>query len=87
MERILGEHPFIEGLHKRVKERPRIAEYLKSDRRKPFSSGIYRHYEELDDPEEDWYVKCFEKSREPERGITQEESKKGARNYVLSNIR
>lgn len=36
------------ALHERVKSLPRIAAYLESDRRKPFSNGIYRHYDELD---------------------------------------
>jgi glutathione S-transferase len=37
------------ALHRRVAERPRIAEYLASNRRIPFSEdGIFRHYAELD---------------------------------------
>ena len=33
----------------RVAERPRLAAYLMSDRRIPFSTeGIFRHYPELD---------------------------------------
>jgi glutathione S-transferase len=35
-------------LYDAVKERPRIKEYLASDRRQKYSSGIYRYYEELD---------------------------------------
>jgi glutathione S-transferase len=36
-------------LHDRVRERPRIAAYLASPRRLPFSEeGIFRHYRELD---------------------------------------
>lgn len=31
-----------------VKERPRIKEYLASDRRQKYSQGIYRYYPELD---------------------------------------
>ena len=50
--RVLESCPNIVELHNRVKERPRIAAYLKSDRRKAFSNGIYRRYPELDDPEE-----------------------------------
>ena len=50
--RNLETYPNLAELHTRVKSRPRIAEYLKSDRRKAFSNGIYRHYAELDDPEE-----------------------------------
>jgi glutathione S-transferase len=37
------------ALHDRVAARPRIAAYLSSDRRLPFSEeGIFRHYPELD---------------------------------------
>jgi glutathione S-transferase len=37
-------------LHDRVAKRPRIAAYLKSNRRQPFNTeGIFRHYPELDD--------------------------------------
>jgi glutathione S-transferase len=36
-------------LRKRVRARPRIALYLKSERRLAFNeSGIFRHYPELD---------------------------------------
>jgi glutathione S-transferase len=39
----------IVALHDRVAARPRIAAYLTSDRRIPFSEeGIFRHYKELD---------------------------------------
>jgi glutathione S-transferase len=38
-------------LHGRIRERPRIAAYLASSRRLPFSEeGIFRHYPELDEP-------------------------------------
>jgi glutathione S-transferase len=38
-------------LHGRIRERPRIAAYLASPRRLPFSEeGIFRHYPELDEP-------------------------------------
>src|SRR5581483_3039233 len=41
-QRELGPH------HDRVANRPRIAAYLKSERRQPFSTeGIFRHYPEL----------------------------------------
>jgi len=41
--------PRVVGLHDRVAERPRIAAYLASPRRLPFSEeGIFRHYDELD---------------------------------------
>lgn len=51
--RILDSHPNIAELYNKVKERPRIATYLKSSRRQAFSNGIYRYYAELDDPEEE----------------------------------
>ena len=35
-------------LYDAVKERPKIKEYLASDRRQKYSLGIYRYYEELD---------------------------------------
>jgi len=39
------------SLHDRVAARPRVAAYLQSDRRIPFNtSGIFRHYPELDSP-------------------------------------
>lgn len=42
-------HPRLIALHARVKERPRIAAYLASDRRLAFNEdGIFRHYGELD---------------------------------------
>ncbi len=41
--------PRVVALHERVAERSRIAAYLTSPRRLPFSEeGIFRHYEELD---------------------------------------
>lgn len=41
--------PALTGMHERIAARPRIAAYLASKRRKPFSeSGIFRHYPELD---------------------------------------
>ena len=41
--------PSLVRLHDRVRERPRIAAYLASPRRLPFSEeGIFRHYRELD---------------------------------------
>jgi glutathione S-transferase len=37
------------ALHARISRRPRIAAYLGSERRLPFSEeGIFRHYAELD---------------------------------------
>jgi glutathione S-transferase len=42
--------PLVVALRDRVAKRPRIAAYLASDRRLPFStSGIFRHYPELDE--------------------------------------
>jgi glutathione S-transferase len=41
--------PRLLDLHRRVMARPRIAAYLASDRRLPFSTaGLFRHYPELD---------------------------------------
>jgi glutathione S-transferase len=41
--------PLLRDLKKRVEERPEIAAYLASERRIPFNtSGIFRHYPELD---------------------------------------
>jgi glutathione S-transferase len=37
------------ALHESVKNRPRIKEYLASERRQRYSQGIYRHYPELDE--------------------------------------
>jgi len=49
MSRISRNYPLVMALRGRVKERPRIAAYLASDRRLPFSTaGIFRYYSELD---------------------------------------
>lgn len=49
MQRISGDYPKLMALHERVGSEPRIAAYLKSERRIPFNEeGIFRHYEELD---------------------------------------
>ena len=41
--------PLVVALHDRVTKRPRIARYLKSQRRQAFNKmGIFRHYPELD---------------------------------------
>ena len=49
MARVAGKHPKVLALHDRVASRPRIAAYLASERRLPFSEqGIFRHYAELD---------------------------------------
>ncbi|KAE8338750.1 hypothetical protein BDV24DRAFT_137588 [Aspergillus arachidicola] len=46
-----GEYSNVFKLYETVKNRPRIKEYLASDRRLQYSQGIYRHYPELDDAE------------------------------------
>ena len=49
MKRFEKKVPGVIALHDRVAMRPRIAAYLKSDRRIPFSQwGIYRYFEQLD---------------------------------------
>jgi glutathione S-transferase len=49
MKRMKRKIPGLFGLHDRVAERPRIAEYLASERRLPFNEDdIFRHYPELD---------------------------------------
>ena len=50
MSRASRRYPLLMALRWRVKERPRIAAYLASERRIPFSTqGIFRHYPELDE--------------------------------------
>jgi glutathione S-transferase len=49
MARIDAAYPLLGALRDRVAASPRIAAYLKSDRRLPFNEeGIFRHYKELD---------------------------------------
>jgi glutathione S-transferase len=49
MKRIEPDYPRLTALHDRVLRRPRIATYLSSARRLPFSKeGVFRHYAELD---------------------------------------
>jgi glutathione S-transferase len=49
MGRSEQQHPQLAALHDRVAQRPKIAAYLASERRLPFSEeGIFRHYPELD---------------------------------------
>lgn len=49
MARLEGGFPRLMGIHDGVAARPRIAAYLASARRLPFSEdGIFRHYPELD---------------------------------------
>ncbi|TBU38727.1 glutathione S-transferase C-terminal-like protein [Dichomitus squalens] len=47
-----GEYANVFALHERVKGEKGIKEYLASDRRRKYSNGIFRHYEELDGEEE-----------------------------------
>ncbi|KAE8352267.1 glutathione S-transferase [Aspergillus coremiiformis] len=44
-------YPHVFALYEAVKNRPRIARYLASERRQKYSQGLYRHYPELDDAE------------------------------------
>jgi glutathione S-transferase len=49
MARLEPDHPHLVGIHDRVAERPRVANYLASARRLPFSEqDLFRHYPELD---------------------------------------
>ena len=49
MKRFERRVPYLIGLHDRVARRPRIAAYLASERRIPFSQwGIYRYFKDLD---------------------------------------
>jgi len=47
-ERVLKKTPKVVALYDLVAERPNIKKYLASDRRKPFSNGIWRQVAELD---------------------------------------
>jgi len=50
MARLRPGWPLLMALHQRVMARPRMAAYLASDRRLPFSTeDVFRHYPELDD--------------------------------------
>ena len=49
LHKLHGKVPRLLALHERVAQRPRLAAYLASDRRYPFSEhGIFRNYPELD---------------------------------------
>jgi glutathione S-transferase len=49
MKRFERKAPRVIALHERVAKRPRVAAYLASERRIPFSQwGIYRFFKELD---------------------------------------
>jgi glutathione S-transferase len=51
MAKVESKFPKLIAVHNLVGRRPRIAAYLKSARRVPFSThGLFRHYEELDLP-------------------------------------
>ncbi|GAA5916600.1 hypothetical protein JCM8208_002120 [Rhodotorula glutinis] len=52
LAKIGPEYPKVRNLYERVKSAPRIKAYLESDRRQKYSMGVFRHYPELDDPEE-----------------------------------
>lgn len=48
-ERVLSSAPLVVALHRRVAAQPRVAAYLRSERRIDFSEhGIFRRYPELD---------------------------------------
>jgi glutathione S-transferase len=49
MQKVEKNYPKLAGLHDRVRQRPNIAAYLKSERRIAFNEdGIFRHYPELE---------------------------------------
>lgn len=48
MAAVQDDYPGVFALADRVAARPAIAAYLESDRRQPFSNGLFRHYPELD---------------------------------------
>ncbi|MDR3470815.1 MAG: glutathione S-transferase [Devosia sp.] len=49
MKAVAGDYPKVMALRRRVRQRPRLAAYLASERRLPFNQyGIFRHYPELD---------------------------------------
>jgi glutathione S-transferase len=51
MKTIQPRLPHLSGLAEAVRQRPRIAAYLASERRLPFSTdGVFRHYPELEAP-------------------------------------
>ena len=50
-QRVLATTPLVVQLHDRVAAAPRVAAYLRSERRLPFNEqGIFRRYPELDLP-------------------------------------
>ncbi|KAM0348632.1 hypothetical protein ACHAPU_004067 [Fusarium lateritium] len=44
-----GKYDAVFKLYQAVKQRPNISKYLQSDRRTPYSEGIWRHYPELEE--------------------------------------
>lgn len=48
-----GKYDGVFKLYDAVKERPNIKAYLASDRRVDYAEGIWRHYPELDEDEEE----------------------------------
>jgi glutathione S-transferase len=51
LARVRPQLPLLSALHDRVAALPRLAAYLKSERRLPFNQhGLFRHYPELDEP-------------------------------------
>jgi glutathione S-transferase len=44
-----GKYNRVFNLYAAVKDRPRIKDYLASERRQKYSTGVYRHYPELDE--------------------------------------
>lgn len=48
MTKLSDQFPKVMALHGKVAELPQLQHYLKS--RIPFSDGLFRHYDELDDP-------------------------------------
>jgi len=49
-----GKYDLVFKLYDRIRTEPKIAEYMKSDRRQKFSAfGLFRHYPELDDKDKE----------------------------------
>ncbi|TIA86207.1 hypothetical protein E3P99_03747 [Wallemia hederae] len=48
MQTVLASYPHIKNFHQHIKADERIAAYLASERRLPYSDGVFRHYAELD---------------------------------------
>lgn len=52
MAKLEPKYPLVSALVDKVKKSSRVASYLSSERRQPYSMGIFRHYDELDEPEQ-----------------------------------